>query len=155
MYKNILVPVDGSETAHSGLAEAIRLAKALGSAIRLVYVLDESRAMYPNLGGELLQQLVDQLRRAGESILIEATATARSGGVDTSSRLIDSLGTPVGESVVAAAAEWPADLIVCGTHGRRGVRRLVMGSDAEYIVRHSAVPVLLIRAQQAGAGRTR
>jgi nucleotide-binding universal stress UspA family protein len=147
MYKNILVPVDGSETARSGLLEAIRLAEALGSTIRLIYVLDESRAMYPNLSGELLQQLVDQLRRAGESILVEATATVRSAGVDASSRLIDALGTSVGESIVAAAAEWAADLIVCGTHGRRGLRRLVMGSDAEHVVRHSPVPVLLVRVQ--------
>ena len=145
MYKNILVPVDGSETARSGLLEAIRLAQTLGSTVRIVYVLDESRAMYPNLSGELLQQLVDQLRHAGESILVAATAAARSADVDASTRLIEALGTPVGECIVAAATEWPADLIVCGTHGRRGVRRLVMGSDAEHVVRHSPVPVLLVR----------
>ena len=47
------------------------------------------------------------------------------------------------------AQAWPADVIVCGTHGRRGIRRIVMGSDAEYIVRHSPVPVLLVRRSES------
>jgi nucleotide-binding universal stress UspA family protein len=55
------------------------------------------------------------------------------------------MGRPAGELVIIAAKEWSADLIVCGTHGRRGLRRIVMGSDAEYIVRHAPVPILLIR----------
>jgi nucleotide-binding universal stress UspA family protein len=148
MYKRILVPVDGSETARSGLLEAIRLAKTLGAALRIVNVIEESTAVYPSLGGDLLQQLLDQLRRAGESILVEAT-TAAGTAVPVDTRLIEALGASVGSCIVAAAAEWPADLIVCGTHGRRGFRRLVMGSDAEYVVRHSPVPVLLVRAAPA------
>jgi nucleotide-binding universal stress UspA family protein len=55
------------------------------------------------------------------------------------------MGTPAGEVIIKAAKEWPADVIVCGTHGRRGLRRIVMGSDAEHIVRTSSVPVLLVR----------
>ena len=49
--------------------------------------------------------------------------------------------------MIQHAKQWPADLIVCGTHGRRGIRRIVRGSDSEFIVRHSSVPVLLVRAQ--------
>jgi len=52
---------------------------------------------------------------------------------------------PVGECIVRGARDYQADLIICGTHGRRGVRRLLIGSDAEYVVRHSPVPVLLVR----------
>jgi hypothetical protein len=72
-------------------------------------------------------------------------AVAKEAGIAAETQLIDAMGTPVGELIIKVAKEWPADLIVCGTHGRRGVRRIVMGSDAEYIVRHTPVPVLLIR----------
>ena len=54
-----------------------------------------------------------------------------------------------GATIARVAEEWNADLIVCGTHGRRGLRRIVMGSDAEYILRHSPVPVLLVRSGKA------
>ncbi|MGA7537737.1 MAG: universal stress protein [Steroidobacteraceae bacterium] len=54
----------------------------------------------------------------------------------------------MGACIVQRAREWPADLIVCGTHGRRGVRRLLLGSDAEYILRHTPVPILLVRASE-------
>ena len=59
--------------------------------------------------------------------------------------MIEVIGERVGEIVVAQAKEWPADLIVCGTHGSRRLKRLLMGSDAEFIVSHSPVPVLLVR----------
>jgi len=67
--------------------------------------------------------------------------------VDT--EMIEAFGSAAGEHIVKAATEWKADLIVCGTHGRRGLRRIVLGSDAEYLVRHAPVPILLVRA--AGA----
>ena len=56
---------------------------------------------------------------------------------------------PVGAVIAKYAEQWPADLIVLGTHGRRGIRRLVMGSDAEYVVRTARVPVLLVRGTKA------
>jgi nucleotide-binding universal stress UspA family protein len=65
--------------------------------------------------------------------------------------LIETLGCSAGESIVTKASELNADLIVCGTHGRRGVRRLLMGSDADYIVRRAPVPVLLVRSQEPAA----
>jgi len=63
------------------------------------------------------------------------------------SRLIEALGDRAGEIIVSEARDWPANLIVCGTHGRRGLKRILMGSDAENVVRNSPVPVLLIRAR--------
>ena len=63
--------------------------------------------------------------------------------------MIESFGGRAAEFIVAQAKKWGADLIVLGTHGRRGVKRLVMGSDAEQVVRTSPVPVLLVRAKAA------
>ncbi len=58
---------------------------------------------------------------------------------------MDRTDVQVGECILRAAREYHADLIICGTHGRRGIRRLLVGSDAEYVVRHAPVPVLLVR----------
>jgi nucleotide-binding universal stress UspA family protein len=149
MYKHVLVPIDGSETARLGLNEAIKLAKHLGAEIRLVYVIDK----LANIPQQAVQVFVDQLRDDGESAVHEATTAVRDGGIAVDSRLINALGSEAGECIVKEAVSWPADLIVCGTHGRRGVRRILMGSDAEYILRRSPVPVLMIRDTTASEGK--
>jgi len=149
MYKRILVAIDGSEAARAGLDEAVRLARNLGSRLRVVHVLNKTPWISPDVDQSILQRLIDELRGTGECILHDATTEARAAGVEVDSRLIEALGAQVGEFVIQEALSWPADLIVCGTHGRRGVRRLLMGSDAEYVLRHSLVPVLLVRARSS------
>lgn len=146
MYKAILVPTDGSDTANRGLEEAIRLAKAVGARIRIVHVANELPAVPADLPGFDFKSIGENLRRNGETLLAQARDRARAEGVEADTRLLEVWGGQAGEQVVQLATEWPADLIVCGTHGRRGIRRIVMGSDAEYIVRRSLVPVLLVRA---------
>lgn len=145
MYKHVLVPIDGSETARLGLNEAIKLAKHLKADIRLIYVVDKL-AKIPT---EAVQAVVDQLRDEAESAVHEATTAVRGADIAVESRVIEALGSEAGECIVKEAVSWPADLIVCGTHGRRGVRRILMGSDAEYILRRSPVPVLMIRDRSA------
>ena len=95
--------------------------------------------------------LFDLLRREGEQLLLDAAATTRRAGIVVDTALVEAPDVQVGECVVRKAREYQADLIVCGTHGRRGIRRLLMGSDAEYIVRHSPVPVLLVRIPDAAS----
>ena len=147
MYKHVLVPIDGSDTARLGLNEAIKLARHINAGIRLVYVVDKVGKIPP----EAVQAFADQLRGDGESVMHEAIAAVRDAGIDVDSRLIEALGSEAGECVVREAVAWPADLIICGTHGRRGVRRILMGSDAEYILRRSPVPVLMIRDTTAAS----
>ena len=60
--------------------------------------------------------------------------------------LLERVGGQAAVLVIEQALEWPAELIVMGTHGRKGLKRIVLGSDAEYVVRHATVPVLLVRA---------
>lgn len=146
MYKHVLVPIDGSETAQLGLTEAIKLAKRLNADIRLIHVVNKLPWVSPSeVSVEMMRTLIDQLRGNGESVLHDALTAVRDAGIQAESRLIEALGSEAGESIVKEAVSWPADLIVCGTHGRRGVRRLLMGSDAEYILRQSPVPVLIVR----------
>ena len=152
MYQRILVPVDGSSTSSHGLGEAIRLARLTQGRLRLIHVIDElsfALAMdaYSGQRGDWLHEL----RAAGTRLLEEGVARAASEGVEADSVLRDTFRSAVPDRVTQEAASWPADLIVLGTHGRRGLGRMVMGSSAELILRHASIPVLLVRAPEAHA----
>jgi len=152
MYQRILVPVDGSATSKRGLEEAIRLAKLTQGRLRLFHVVDElsfALAMdaYSGYSGDWLKVLRDN----GTRILDEARATAQAAGIEAEAELCDTFSGSVYQLVNAAADKWNADLIVLGTHGRRGVGRAVMGSSAEHILRYASVPVLLVRAPEAAS----
>src|SRR5512146_32666 len=144
MYQNILVPVDGSDTAERALREAIQLARSLSSRIRVIHVVNSTPWIAQGAPG-VIEELLSQVRSTAEPIVHEAKATVRSADIEVDDRIIEAIGERAGEIIVAEANDWPAELIVCGTHGRRGLKRLLVGGDAEYIVRHSPVPVLLIR----------
>ncbi len=144
MYKRILVPVDGSPTSTRGLDEAIRLAKLTGASIRLVHVLDQMVFM---TGMETYTlDVIGILKEAGERIVQEMKARVAAGGIEATSFVSEALAGRVCDVVAEQAKAFDADLIVLGTHGRRGVGRLLIGSDAEQIVRNASVPVLLVRA---------
>ena len=149
MYSNILVPLDGSPTATLGLAEAIKLAKNQGGSLRLLHVANELIMAYPYDTGFAAGQLLEALREGGQALLKEAAASARGAGVEVAAMCEDAINGQIGAHIVQQAKAWPADLIVMGTHGRRGIRRMVMGSDAEYVVRHTPVPVLLVRSHES------
>jgi nucleotide-binding universal stress UspA family protein len=143
MYKRILVPVDGSEPSNLGLREAVKIAKSAGGTIRVVHVVNE---FLPVRGGmSYSPDLVVGMRAHGQKLLSEAQAELKRSGVDGETVLLEGAAINTGDHIVEYAKHWPADLIVIGTHGRRGLVRLVMGSDAEYIVRTTPVPVLLVR----------
>jgi nucleotide-binding universal stress UspA family protein len=144
MYQRILVPIDGSETAMLGLSEAIKLAKSQGSELRLFHIVNEFVLDYSYGAGLYGTNLIDSLREGGKKILQQAEAHVRQQDVRVDSVLLEAIGGPAADLIVAHAKEWPADLIVMGTHGRRGLRRLALGSDAEGVVRESPVPVLLV-----------
>ena len=149
-YKRILVPVDGSPTANAGLREAIALARAQDAELQLVHVVDQHSLVM--MGGEAIvhmDEMMAGLTRAGQAVLRKAKALADRSGVKASTVLLETLTGPAADPIVKQAKKWRADVMVVGTHGRRVIRRLVMGSDAEQIVRSSAVPVLLVRAQRA------
>ncbi|MDB5817949.1 MAG: universal stress protein [Rhizobacter sp.] len=152
MYQRILVPVDGSVTSMRGLDEAIRLAQLTKGRLRLLHVIDElSLALGTGYGMTYTGDIAGLLREAGADILEEAMARVRQSDVQADTVLNDSFGGQVRDLVVSEIVSWKAELVVLGTHGRRGVDRLFMGSDAECIVRLSTVPVLLVRAiEKAG-----
>ncbi len=147
-YARILVPVDGSAASVRGIEEAIKLAKALGSRLRLLHIVDELIINYSVVGGPGLYSgdMLTSLRESGKKTLADADALVRRSGLEPESVLLETIGGPSARLIVAQATEWPADLIVMGTHGRRGIRRLALGSDAEQVLRASPAPVLLVRS---------
>lgn len=149
MYQRILVPVDGSPTSTQGLDEAIKLAKLTGASLRLVHVVDQLTFA---TGFEVYTgDLVGMLREAGEKILGDSKARAQAAGIDATTFLCDTFGARVCDLVIDQAKDWAADLIVIGSHGRRGMSRLLLGSDAEQVVRMARVPVLLVHGTNAEA----
>jgi nucleotide-binding universal stress UspA family protein len=152
MYQRILVPVDGSATSGLALQSAISLARSSGGRIRLLHVVEELAYAtgFDQFGG-YSGALIDAMKQAGAAILKKDTETVTAAGVEVDNMLYDKFGERLGETVAEAARLWNADLIVVGTHGRRGLGRLLMGSGAEQVVRQAPTPVLVVRDTTAGA----
>jgi len=155
MYQRILVAVDGSPTGKLGLEEAVEMAREQNGNLLIVHVVDPfvfwgdiSTAAY---AGDLLSVM----RESGREVLKEAEDWAQKHGVTPKTALLETISHSTADLIVTQARKWRADLIVLGTHGRRGVRRLVLGSDAEAVVRTAPVPVLLVRARESPRAKGR
>ena len=137
MYETILVPTDGSDQADAAIDHAVSLARAHDATVHLLYVADSNRDSVTTLGGEV----VDALEQEGERIIGNATER-----LDPAVDVVDAVetGDPV-ETILDYAEVVDADLIVMGTHGRRGLDRYLLGSTTERVVRLSSIPVLTIR----------
>jgi nucleotide-binding universal stress UspA family protein len=143
MYKRILVAVDGSATSKLGLEEAIRQRRPAANSCCSTW----SMSSLPRTTGPNYDRIVVSLRKAGVKTIEDAAAIVRHANVPFEPKLVESLGARPADAIVKEAKEWRADLIALGTHGRRGLKRLALGSDAEPVLRLSSVPVLMIRDQ--------
>jgi nucleotide-binding universal stress UspA family protein len=150
-YKRILVPVDGSPTAAKGLKAAAKLAREGRGKLLLLHVVEEYSAFVAPEVGASIGPIIDAMRASGKKTL--ARVARGVAGAKPQSFLVENFGGRVADTIVREAKRLRADLIVMGTHGRRGVNRVLLGSDAELVVRYSPVPVLLVPA--AGRGRRR
>lgn len=144
MYKLILCPIDGSDAAEAGLTEAIRIAQCEKGTIRLLNVLD---VLYLQSTGYMVGDLYEQLRNSGLQLLENAQVKVAAAGIAVESKLIDANTLHVADAIVEECRSWSADVIVMGTHGRRGINHLLLGSDAETVIRLSPVPVLLVKSK--------
>jgi len=144
-YRRILVAVDGSPTSTKGLREASRIAKAERAELCILHVVNET-VPYTPLAGAPPINLIALLLGSGRALLKKAQAQARKQGVEAKTILVESTQRDAAGTIVAQARKRRAELIVLGTHGRRGMLRLVLGSDAEQVVRTAPAPVLLVRA---------
>lgn len=146
-YQRILVALDGSDCSELALEHAVALAQTYHAKLRLLYVIDEVAF---NIGQPRTPQGFWQtVRAAGKDILHSAKELAAENGIAAQTKLVEiptmgSLIRHVAEVIVQQGVRDRADLVVIGTHGRRGVSRLMLGSVAEGVLRGSPVPVLLI-----------
>jgi nucleotide-binding universal stress UspA family protein len=142
MFKRILVPIDGSATSGKALTAALQLARDSGGRVRVTHSLDELAYLS---GFEYSGDLIKIAREKAAKMLDDAMAIAKAAGVPADHQLVEQPGQRLGQTVSDAALAWEADLVVVGTHGRRGIDRVLMGSGAEQVIRMAPVPVLVVR----------
>jgi nucleotide-binding universal stress UspA family protein len=152
MFKCILVALDGSAASNAGLKAAIQLASDQHASLVGLHVIDDGAITVNFEGGYVPAAYVDKLyaslRDNGRAVLAKAEAAARGAGVALKGVLVESRGQTIAEAILKQVRKAKADVIVIGTHGRRGLSRVLMGSDAEAVVRESRVPVLLVRTPE-------
>lgn len=146
MYRRILVPIDGSATSQRGLQEAMGLAKACDASLVLLHVTEAYPMMMEMATATTWEQVSSDLRAQGQRVLEAAHQAAQAAGLASEARLEDAAASRVCDVIVDQARERRCDLIVMGTHGRRGIGHALLGSDAERVIRQAPVPVLLVRA---------
>ena len=154
MYKRILVPVDGSQTATKALRSALQMAKESGGVVRIIHLIDATAYLSgaAQIGG-YPTDLASSMRDEGKKMLDDAMAVATTMGAQADTQLFDSFDGRLADVVSDAAKAWNADVVVVGTHGRRGIGRVLLGSGAEQILRQAPVPVLVIRSDEQSSGQ--
>ncbi len=144
MFNHILVPVDGSATAQLAVAKAIGLAKAFGSRVTAIFVIDP----YPFTG-------VGTDFAYGQAEYLSAATAEANIAIKAVKAAFEEVGLTVETAIVEAHAAWrgivqaaesgETDLIVMGSHGRSGLEKLVLGSVAQAVLSHTKLPVLVVR----------
>jgi len=152
MYQRILVPLDGSPTAQRAFDHALKIARENHAELIPLYVVDIPLAAYeaPGFDPSIVR---DAMLETGEQLKRDASAAMQKENVKGAARVveIDRVGSDIADRILEEARAANCDLVVMGTHGRRGVRRLVLGSVAERFARMSCCPVLLIPGSVDGA----
>lgn len=146
MYSRILVPLDGSATADLALDHATALARPDGATVVLLHVIEQFKhitGFEPPL--VYIRDVRPRFLAAGQALLDEAAGRLRQAGIDAETVLLEGRTERASELIARQAEDSRCDLVVLGTHGRRGVDRLLMGSDAEQVARIAPVPVMLVR----------
>ncbi len=147
MYKRIAVAVDGSDTSTAALNEAVKLARVMDSTLLLLYVCEEMPVVW-NMEGMTtfpLEDVTQALIESGKRLLQRDKARVAESGIDAETRLVEDYNGRVGAVISKEAEQWLADLLVVGTHGRKGLGHLLLGSVAEGVMRTASMPVLLLR----------
>ena len=144
MFNHILVPIDGSTTALLAMSKAAELAKAFGSTVTLVYVIDP----YPftGVGAEFAYgpiQYLDTAKAEAAAAVDVARAALQAFGVAARTQVQE--GHVVHRGILDAARDLGVDLIVMGSHGRRGIEKLVLGSVTQRVLGHTHLSVLVVR----------
>lgn len=152
MYKHILIATDGSALAQKGLEHGLEIASRLGAAVTIVTVTEhwsplamatEAQAQAQTTRTNPLDQYKKQMESYAHRVLGSCEKTARDRGVDVNVVHVADM-TPA-EGIIQTALNTGCDLIVMSSHGRRGAKRMILGSQTAEVVTHTTIPVLVIR----------
>jgi len=143
LYRNIVIETDGSENSRKAISCGIEIAKISVATVYIIHVVDTLSVVSDiwTAGKDLIH---DMMIRDGKKILSETKKTIEDSGVEVKDVLLN--GHP-GEEIIKFAENNNMDLIVMGTLGATGLEKFLMGSVAEKVVRHSKVPVMVVRNQ--------
>lgn len=144
MFKHIMVPVDGSSTAGQAIAKAVALAQAFKSQVTVVCVIDSFA--FTGVGSDLAYGQVEYLEAAtaeAKLAISNAKASFATAGIEATGAVLE--GQAVYKSILDAAQSAGTDLIVMGSHGRKGLEKLVLGSVAAQVLSHTHLPVMIVR----------
>ena len=147
MYKHILIPTDGSQLSSEALVESLNLAKSLGARTTILTVEEPFHvfAMGAAQVAHSLSEYQDQIRVQAERLLSAAATQAREAGVPCET--LRATDEDPYRAIINAAAERGCDLIAMASHGRRGMAAVVLGSQTQKVLAHSATLVLVYRKQ--------
>ncbi len=145
-YRHLLVPSDGSARSQRAVQEAVRLAEAVGARITILHVQRAPVMPMPGMGERLdpstLEALSSAARLESEQILSQAVAVAVEAGMPANAERAE--GEPPHRAIVEAAERLACDLIVMASHGRRGLRGVLLGSETQRVLVMAKVPVLVV-----------
>ncbi|MEM5326049.1 universal stress protein [Paraburkholderia sp. JHI2823] len=152
MYKQILVAVDGSRSGRRALDEAVKIAKATGGTVQALCVVRHPARLADVSAGFAEEQVRSSAENdAATAALEEARMVFAQAQVAGTTRAADASGEEIAVVIARIAAEDGADLVVMGTRGLSGVKRLLLGSVAESFLRMADRPVMLVRDEEVSA----
>jgi nucleotide-binding universal stress UspA family protein len=147
MYQRILVATDGSDLSRTAVSSAIELAAAVGAELVALYVVPRYPVSYFEGGITISVQDIARTEKQwsdkGQAVVDEAKKDAEAKGIKATAVVAQS--DLVAESIMAAATKHNCDLVVMASHGRKGIKRVLLGSETQHVLTHSTVPVLVLR----------
>jgi nucleotide-binding universal stress UspA family protein len=147
MYKRILVATDGSTLSKKAVASAIALAACCGAELLVVKVVPRYPQAYFEgsipLSSDEVSRIESQWAESAQMLLAVVVKTAKAKGVVARAYTLKS--DVVSDAIIAAAKKHKAELIVMASHGRKGIKRLLLGSETQQVLTHSHIPVLVLR----------
>lgn len=147
MYQRILVATDGSTLSKKAVHSAIELAAAVGADLVALYVVPRYPVSYFEGGITISMQDIARTEKQwsdkGQAVVDAVQLSAQAAGVKTKAVVAQS--DLVAESIMSAAKKHKCDLVVMASHGRKGIKRVLLGSETQHVLTHSTVPVLVLR----------
>ena len=147
MYKRILVPTDGSPLSKRAVKSAVEFASTVGAELVAVHVVPRYPTSYFEgsraVSAREVERVEQQWTEQGQALADEVGKAADKAGVK--SKAITVRSNTVAEAILATARKNKCDLVVMASHGRKGIKRLLLGSETQHVLTHGTIPVLVLR----------